>query len=594
MPNEPLVPLPGSERDPLPRAVEAGPPSATARAELTVVLRRQAPGALGASAADVELARSVFSGLGLTVTSVHTASRRVKVSGTVAELAAAFGTSVRMVSSGGVTHRYRVGRLFVPQSLDGVVTAVLGLDDRPQARAHFRTRATTPAAQAPAAPAPTAQTPAAPAPPAPAAPPTYTPNQVATAYGFPAGMDGTGQIVALVELGGGYSTSDLSTYFQGLGIPVPSVTAESVDGVANAPGSDPGGADVEVSLDVEVVGAAAPGAKQLVYFAPNSDQGFVDSVSDAAHATPAPVAISISWGQSEDAWTAQGRTALDDAIADACALGITVCVAAGDNGSSDGATDGKAHVDFPASSPHALACGGTRLVVSGGSITSETVWNDGAGGGAGGGGVSDAFPLPSWQATAGVPASANAASTGPAAGTGARTDGTTRPAAAGGATRPAAGTDAGAGTRAVSVTRNLGETAMKAVETVAKAAVAEVRHRTTSTPPGWRGVPDVAGNADPDTGYQIMADGQMEVVGGTSAVAPLWAALIARLAQATGKRFGLIQPALYAGVKPGTDVQGFNDVVSGNNGAYSAGPGWDACTGLGSPDGPTLLARLQA
>jgi kumamolisin len=124
--------------------------------------------------------------------------------------------------------------------------------------------------------------------------------------------------------------------------------------------------------------------------------------------------------------------------------------------------------------------------------------------------------------------------------------------------------------------------------------VAEVRHRTTSTTPGWRGVPDVAGNADPDTGYQIMADGQMQVVGGTSAVAPLWAALIARLAQATGKRFGLIQPALYAGVKPGTDAQGFNDVVSGNNGAYSAGPGWDACTGLGSPDGPTLLARLQA
>ena len=588
MPNEPLVPLPGSERDPLPRAVEAGPPSATARAELTVVLRRQAPGALGAATADVELARSVFSGLGLTVTSVHTASRRVKVSGTVSELAAAFGTSVRMVSSGGVTHRYRVGRLFVPQSLDGVVTAVLGLDDRPQARAHFRTRATAPAptAPAPTAQAPAAPSPAAPAPPAPAAPPTYTPDQVATAYGFPAGLDGTGQIVALVELGGGFSASDLSTYFQGIGIPVPSVTAESVDGVANAPGSDPGGADVEVSLDVEVVGAAAPGATQLVYFAPNSDQGFVDSVSDAAHATPAPVAISISWGQSEDAWTAQGRTALDDAIADACALGITVCVAAGDNGSSDGATDGKAHVDFPASSPHALACGGTRLVVSGGSITSETVWNDGVGGGAGGGGVSDAFPLPSWQATAGVPASANATSTGPAAGTGARTDARTD-----GTTRPAT---ADPGTRAVPVTRNLGETAMQAVETAAKAAVAEVRHRKTSTTPGWRGVPDVAGNADPDTGYQIMADGQMQVVGGTSAVAPLWAALIARLAQATGKRFGLIQPALYAGVKPGTDVQGFNDVVSGNNGAYSAGPGWDACTGLGSPDGPILLARLQA
>jgi kumamolisin len=106
-------------------------------------------------------------------------------------------------------------------------------------------------------------------------------------------------------------------------------------------------------------------------------------------------------------------------------------------------------------------------------------------------------------------------------------------------------------------------------------------------------VPDVAGNADPKTGYQLMADGKAQVVGGTSAVAPLWAALIARLAQATGTRFGLIQPALYAGITPGTDVPGFNDIVTGNNGAYSAAPGWDACTGLGSPSGSGLLTRLS-
>jgi kumamolisin len=512
MPHEPLIPLPGSERASLPGAVDAGPADPDARAELTVVLRREAPGELGATAADVELVRSVLSGLGLSVTSADAASRRVKVAGTVAELAAAFGTSLRMVSSGGVTHRYREGGLFVPRSLDGVVTAVLGLDDRPQARPHFRARATAPA----------------PAAPAPAAPTSYTPSQVAAAYGFPPGADGTGQVVALVELGGGFSQTDLTSYFASLDLPVPSVTAESVDGASNAPGSAPGGADVEVSLDVDVLGAAAPGAAQRVYFAPNTDQGFVDSVSDAAHASPAPVAISISWGQSEDSWTAQARTALDDAIADACALGITVCVAAGDNGSSDGVSDGKAHVDFPASSPHALACGGTRLAWSGGSIESEVVWNDGSGGGAGGGGVSDTFARPSWQATAGVPASAN-----------------------------------------------------KAAEHSSKKAAS------------GRGVPDVSGNADPETGYQIMADGQMQVVGGTSAVAPLWAALIARLAQATGKRFGLIQPALYARTRPGTEASGFYDIRSGNNGAYSAGPGWDACTGLGSPDGPALLEVLQ-
>jgi len=266
-----------------------------------------------------------------------------------------------------------------------------------------------------------------------------------------------------------------------------------------------------------------------VYFAPNNgDQGFVDAISDAAHASPAPIAISISWGQSEDSWTSQGLTAMNQAMSDAAALGITVCVAAGDNGSSDGVNDGQVHVDFPASSPYALGCGGTKLIAdpATGQVSSEVVWNELASKeGAGGGGVSDQFPLPSWQASAGVPARASA-----------------QPGAAAGA--------------------------------------------------GGRGVPDVAGNADPVTGYQIYQGGKAQVVGGTSAVAPLWSALIARLAEATGQRFGLLQPLLYAGVSPGTDVPGFRDITSGNNGAYSAGPGWDACSGLGSPDGTALLGQL--
>jgi kumamolisin len=217
---------------------------------------------------------------------------------------------------------------------------------------------------------------------------------------------------------------------------------------------------------------------------------------------------------------------MDAAIADAAALGITVCVASGDNGSGDAVNDGQVHVDFPASSPHALACGGTTLLAdpSTGVISSEVVWNETASKeGASGGGVSDQFALPAWQANAGVP--------------------------------PLVGGSSGA---------------------------------------GGRGVPDVAGNADPTTGYQIFSGGQWQVVGGTSAVAPLWAALISRLADATGQQFGLIQSALYAGVTPGADVAGFNDITSGNNGAYAAGPGWDACTGLGSPDGTALLARLTA
>jgi kumamolisin len=356
-----------------------------------------------------------------------------------------------------------------------------------------------------------------------AAPASFTPPQIAGLYQFPAGTDGTGQRIAILELGGGFGPSDLDAYFSGLGITAPSVTAAGVDGAVNQPGQDPGGDDGEVLLDIEVAGAIAPGAPQTVYFAPNTDRGFVDAVSAAVHATPTPTVISISWGQSEDSWTAQARSALDAAIADAAALGVTVCAAAGDSGSTDTVSDGANHADFPASSPHVLACGGTSLQgnPATGAITSEVVWNDGPGRGSTGGGVSDVFPLPSWQAAAGVPVRA--------------------------------GTGATSG----------------------------------------RGVPDVAGNADPATGYQVLVDGQRMVVGGTSAVAPLWAALVSRLAQAKGGSFGLLQPWLYAGVTAGTAAAGFRDITSGSNGAYAAGPGWDACTGLGSPVGTTLLTRLS-
>jgi len=586
MPDEPypLVPLPGSERAPLADAVPAGELDTSERAELTLVLRRRAelpadviagPTVLtthelaeryGADPADVDLVRQTLTGLGLEITAVHPATRRVKVAGTIAALSSAFGVTLQQVSSPDpkghrtVTHRYREGPLFVPDPLDSVVIAVLGLDTRPQARPHFRARGAAPAAASGST--------------------SYAPNQVAGIYQFPAGTTGAGQTVAVIELGGGFSTSDLDTYFGGLGIPVPTITAASVDGASNAPGSDPNGADVEVALDIDVIGAAAPGAAQVVYFAPNSDSGFVDAISEAAQASPAPIAISISWGQSEDSWTAQGRSAMDAAIADAAALGVTVCAASGDNGSGDAVTDGQPHVDFPASSPHALGCGGTKLLAnpSTGVISSEVVWNETASSeGAGGGGVSDVFALPSWQADAGVPprASSSAAAApdeGTAPDEGAAPDEGTAP---DDGAAPDEGTAAShrrhhppGGTGGTGGTAGTGGS-------------------------GGRGVPDVAGNADPTTGYQIYSGGKAQVVGGTSAVAPLWSALIARLAQATGQRFGLIQPTLYAGVAPGTDVLGFHDITSGNNGAYPAGPGWDACTGLGSPDGSTLLPRLQ-
>jgi kumamolisin len=524
-----LVPLPGSERSALPSATPAREAlDQQATIEVTLVLRRRAevPAELvtgpqtittdqlaaqyGASPEDIELVKSTLERLGLTVTEVDTGSRRVKVSGTVAAMSAAFGTSLTLATSdhlgtGAVRHRYRSGGLSVPAALDGIVVAVLGLDDRPVARPQVRwsSRAAAPGSARSGTPVP------------------LTALQVASLYDFPAGTDGTGQTIAIIELGGGYQMSDLNAYFSGLGLATPSVTAVPVDGGSNSPGQD-SGADGEVALDIEVAGAVAPGATQVVYFSNNtSDQGFIDAVAAAVHATPTPTVVSISWGGPEPQWAKQSLTAMDQAFQDAAALGVTVTVAAGDNGSSDNPQNasGPAQVDFPASSPHALACGGTTLVGDSASstIVSEVVWNEIANNeGAGGGGISKAFPVPSWQSPAATPALSG------------------------------------------------------------------------------RGVPDVAGNADPVSGYEIVVGGQQQQIGGTSAVAPLWAGLIARLAQATGTKFGLLQPLIYAGVMPGADSAGFNDIIQGSNGAYSAGPGWDACSGLGSPDGAKILSRLPA
>ena len=426
-----LVPLQGSERAELPGAQPAGALDQNQTITVTLMLRRRAqvprelivgPETLslaqlseryGADPADIALVTQVLGRNGLTVTETHTASRRLKVQGTVGQLSAAFGTTLTLVTSphadgtGAVTHRYRSGGLSVPAEVAGIVTAVLGLDDRPQARPHFRRLRARTVAPETVAPEGTV---------APETKPTAQPltaPQVAGFYNFPPNTDGTGQTIAIIELGGGYTQKDLDTYFSGLDLATPSVTAVGVDGGSNSPGQS---ADGEVELDIQVAGAVAPGAAQVVYFAPNTDQGFVDAISQAIHATPTPIVVSISWGGPENSWSAQSRSAMNSAIADGAVLGVTVTVAAGDNGSSDDPNNANAvNVDFPASSPNALGCGGTRLIgdVSTFTITSEVVWNELANNeGAGGGGVSVVFPLPPWQANAGVPASRPAARRG--------------------------------------------------------------------------------------------------------------------------------------------------------------------------------------
>jgi hypothetical protein len=352
---------------------------------------------------------------------------------------------------------------------------------------------------------------------------TFTVPEIAALYNFPRKQDGSGQTIALIELGGGYRDADLDAYFAELHLHRPKVTALSVDHSRNQPTGNPNGPDGQVMIDIEVSGAVAPAANIVVYFAPNTDAGFLDAISAAVHDNKnKPSVISISWGGPESSWTRQAMTAYDQAFRTAAAMGITVCVAAGDAGADDGVGDGANHVDFPTSSPWVLSVGGTSLVSTDKSITSERAWNNGPTAGATGGGISDFFPLPDWQSNAKVPSGKNGF---------------------------------------------LG-----------------------------RGVPDVAALADPKPGYKILVDGHWRVSGGTSAAAPLWAGLVALLNQGQGHNLGYFNSRLYSEIGPG---QVLRPIHEGNNATatlvgYSAGPGWNAATGWGTPDGQKLLDWLRA
>ncbi len=323
-------------------------------------------------------------------------------------------------------------------------------------------------------------------------PQSLTARQVASAYNFPLQATGKGYTAGIVELGGGYDPSQLASYFQSQGLPVPMFHDVQIGNGSNQ-SDGPDGADGEVQLDLEIAGSIATGATFRVYFAGNSDADFLDALKQA---TLECDGVSISWGASENQWDSATMDAFETVIKAARANGVPVFVAAGDSGSQDSSGVGN-QTDFPASAPSAIGCGGTRLTLdSSGQRASETVWDDNPRQSATGGGVSRHFP--------------------------------------------------------------------------------------------GRTVPDIAGNADPDTGYEVAIDGQSYVIGGTSAVAPLMLGLHALLWELVGgATFDLSN--LIA-----TNPQCCFDVTSGNNGGYRAGPGRDNVTGWGVPDGGKLLAALQS
>lgn len=445
-------------------------------------------------AADFDLLRGFAQEHGLTVVSVDAARRLMKLAGTAAQFQTAFRTTLSHYHDGKRTFRARSGSLNLPAELLPIVESILGLDTRPAAQPRLVFQ------------------------PAAAVSSAYLPNQVGSLYEFPTSVTGKGQCVALIELGGGFNDSDTRTAFKAMGLPAPAVVAVPVDGGANKPTPDDG-ADGEVALDIQVAGGVAPGARIAVFFAPNTDAGFVDAITSAVHDTVnAPSVVSISWGSAESNWTEQAIQSMNSALQDAATLNVSVFAASGDSLATDGLTDGKAHVDFPASSPWAIGCGGTSITVSGGAISEEAVWNDGNSGG--GGGISDLFALPAFQQGTTLPPSVN--------------DGKT----------------------------------------------------------GRRGVPDVAGDAAPGSGYRLVVSGATEVVGGTSAVAPLWAGLTALINQGAAKPIGFFLPFLYAHPDLVRQITQGDNIPSGASLGYEAGPGWNACTGLGVPRGQALFEAM--
>jgi kumamolisin len=324
-------------------------------------------------------------------------------------------------------------------------------------------------------------------------------SDLSKAYDWPTDAPGGG-VIAIIELGGGWTQADVTQFFTSANLPAPNITDVSVDGTTNSHCNPKNDADGEVALDIQVAGASyavatGKAANIRVYWSQDITKAVIAATSDGCDV------CSISWGADEASWGAADGDALEQAAIAATGAGMVVFAASGDNDSSDGGP-GRANVDLPASAPHVIGCGGTHKPHSG----EETVWNNDprkTTGEGTGGGYSTLFPMPSWQA--GAPHG-----------------------------------------------------------------------------PG-RLVPDVAANADPNTGYEIILYGASTVVGGTSAVAPLYAGLFASF----GTKLGFVTPTLYL------NSACFTDITHGNNGAFRGRTGADPCTGLGSPIGASLEERLD-
>ena len=465
----------------------------------------------------------------------------VILEGSIGAFSEALGVELTIYEHADGEYRGHSQPLHLPDSIADLVETVVGLDEMPCHRRHDTEPATTVASES-----------------------GVTPQQMAEYYKFPKHSGTATSRLAILEFGGGYFKSEMVEYFgaslpaispilvgQGRNNPLPRKKLHAVmDDIAAGltyvelyakygPVLTDFENTLEVTMDIQIAGSLANHAAIDVYFASGTGYGYYTAIN-AASGEPVgkrssgdadlPSAISISWGDSEWKWPHQYLSAINRALEGAKNKGITVCCSAGDFGSRNDppgpGSNWLANVCFPASSPYALACGGTMFENPSWQPKNEEVWNQELQGGrlASGGGFSGYFPQPKYQQGHGIAAPGlSMAST-------------------------------------------------------------------------YRGLPDVAGYADCNNGYRIRLGGTDTAsgTGGTSAAAPLWAALITLLTENLGRPVGWSNPLLYGPQLQGAlnDVtQGDDDVANGTILSFSAQPGWDACTGFGTPNGEPSLGH---
>ena len=497
----------------------------------------------GASQDDLDKVAAWAKSSGLTVSESSIPMRRVLVKGTIANISKAFGVQLddyEHPESG--KFRGREGEIHIPADLAGVITGVFGLDTRQVGRPRIRRGNAQPVdIEEFRKSAKGRGRGAAHALPAPPFPGTFFPPQVAELYNYPSDFSGTGQNVAIFAFNGtgpdphgGYRLASLQTYFeQILGGKTPSITDVVVQGPGNDPGPDSqasgaqGDATGEVMLDMCVVGSVAPGANIFMYFTEFTSQGWLDGVNQAITDENKIDVISISYGNPED-----------DPDGAWTAMGVQQVNQVFEAASAKGITiccasgDDGSSDQVPTGAHVDFPASSPFVLGVGGtklvasSASPQTI-------------VSEVV----WNETL-------------------QSEGAT-----------------GGGVSAVF-------TKPTYQETVNVPPSADAPHRI------GRGVPDVAAVADPETGVIVIhVDGKnLEPIGGTSAAAPMWASLVARLNQGLKANCGLLNALIYQSEFP---KNAFHDITSGNNGAYAAGSGWDACTGFGTPDGAEMLQALS-